>query len=194
MNPFSVAVDSGATAGSQGFKSRPHWQSGRPAFLPSPAQTPRRTSGRASPRGTCGWMRGEMTPGGASETRTNRTSLPSLGVPGEGPGAQGHEPPSLTQLALCVVTCPSPASGCGLQPGFVLFVLQLLVCHKEIITSALPVTAGPPDQDILAFLSSFVRPLLLGVRAPWTGCVVTGCSCSPSFISAFPAVSGCHHR
>ena len=47
--------------------------------------------------------------------------------------------------------------------GSVPFALQLLVCNKELILSALLTDAGPPNMDTLEFPNLSVPLLLLDV-------------------------------
>lgn len=81
--------------------------------------------------------------------------------PAGGAGPQGQEPPQAD---------PDVArNSCKLlthvmsKLGSVPFALQLLVCNKELILSALLADAGPPDMDTLEFPNISVPLLLLDV-------------------------------
>lgn len=95
------------------------------------------------------------------ETRRSRAPPPggSLGL--QGAGAQGQEPPrddpDVAQYSCELLT--RVISKLGSVP----FALQLLVCNKELILSALLTDAGPPDMDTLEFPNTSVHPLLLDV-------------------------------
>ena len=78
-----------------------------------------------------------------------------------GAGPQGQEPPRndphVAQHSCKLLT--RVISKLGSVP----FALQLLVCNKELILSALLTDAGPPDMNTLEFPNTSVHPLLLDV-------------------------------
>lgn len=106
-------------------------------------------------------MGSKLTLGNASETCRSRAPPPggSLGLRGK--AGVGQEPPQ-TDPDVAWYSCKLLTHVMS-KLGSVPFALQLLVCNKELILSALLTDAGPPNMDTLEFPNLSVPLLLLDV-------------------------------